>query len=123
MPTVKSADGLTEKQRRFVTEYAITLNATDAVRKAGYNQNTDTGARVLGCRLLKNPKVKSQLNAELAKRAARTQVTQDNVIEMLLTEATRFGKGSSHSARVRAIELLGKHQGMFADAHTVDMTV
>ena len=35
-----SGRGLNEKQKRFVGEYLIDLNATQAAIRAGYSQNT-----------------------------------------------------------------------------------
>lgn len=40
-------DGLTDKQCRFVSEYLLTLNATDAARKAGYKQPNVASAKLM----------------------------------------------------------------------------
>ena len=40
-------DGLTDKQCRFVAEYLLTLNATDAARKAGYKQPNVASAKLM----------------------------------------------------------------------------
>ena len=42
---------LTEKQKKFVDEYLIDLNATQAAMRAGYSEKT---ARSIGQRLLTN---------------------------------------------------------------------
>ena len=42
---------LTEKQKKFVDEYLIDLNATQAAIRAGYSEKT---ARSIGQRLLTN---------------------------------------------------------------------
>lgn len=52
-------DGLTEKQRLFCFHFMKSHNATLAALKAGYSKNS---AHVEGCRLLKNDKVKSEIN-------------------------------------------------------------
>lgn len=107
MPT-----GLTPKQARFVDEYLLDLNATQAAIRAGYSENT---AKQQGARLLTNVYVSAAVQAAQAKRSQRTEVTQDYVIKRLKREANRTAKGSSHSARVQALHLLGKHIKMFAD--------
>ena len=49
----------------------------------------------------------------MARRVERVEITQDYVLGNLRREAELVGEGSSHSARVRANELLGKHIGIF----------
>jgi phage terminase small subunit len=69
---------LTNRQQRFVDEYLIDLNATQAARRAGYRS-----AEVEGCRLLKNAKVAHAVAKAQAERAERTGVTADRVISEL----------------------------------------
>lgn len=71
---------LTPKQERFVAEYLIDLNATPAAIRAGYSEKT---ADQQGSRLLANVKVAAALQEAQAKRAARTEITQDRVLEEL----------------------------------------
>jgi len=54
----KQKDDLTDKQQRFVEEYAVDSNATQAAIRAGYAQES---AAVEGSRLLRNAKVKAKL--------------------------------------------------------------
>ena len=68
---------LTAKQERFVAEYLIDLNATQAAIRAGYAKK---GAAVEGSRLLANPKVAAAVAAAQAARAERTEITQDYVL-------------------------------------------
>lgn len=103
---------LTPKQARFVEEYLIDLNATQAAIRAGYSKKT---AEQLGFQLLNKTSVSSAIADAQAERAQRTLVTQDMVIEGLLAEAKAQGEGTSHSARVSAWAHLGKHLGMFTD--------
>ena len=60
---------LTEKQKRFVQEYLIDLNATAAARRAGSSEKT---ACEQGSRLLANVKVQTELPYQQAKRQKRT---------------------------------------------------
>lgn len=69
---------LTPKQERFVAEYLIDLNATQAAIRAGYSQRT---ANEQGARLLANVSVRSSLQSAMKKREERTKITQDRVLE------------------------------------------
>lgn len=71
---------LTPKQRAFVREYLIDLNATQAAIRAGY---AESGASVEGSRLLANAKIASAVEAAMALRAKRTDVTADRVLQEL----------------------------------------
>lgn len=73
-------DDLTPKQARFVEEYLVDLNASAAARRAGYSENT---AYDIGHENLRKPKIKSRIDAALAERSKRTQVSADRVIEEL----------------------------------------
>ena len=71
---------LTAKQERFVAEYLIDLNATQAAIRAGY---AEKGAAVEGSRLLANPKVAAAVAAAKAERTERTEITQDYVLNTI----------------------------------------
>ena len=103
---------LTPKQQRFVDEYLIDLNATQAAIRAGYSLKT---AEQQGFQLLKKTSVSEAIEQSQQERQKRTLVTQDDVIRGLLTEAEWQGEGSSHGARVSAWAHLGKHLNMFTD--------
>ncbi len=68
---------LTPRQRCFVEEYLIDLNATAAARRAGYS---DRSANSYAHILLKRPAVAAAVVAAQAERSERTRVTQDRVI-------------------------------------------
>ncbi len=103
---------LTPKQARFVEEYLIDLNATQAAVRAGYSAKT---ANEQGAQLLAKLSIRQAVAEAQAIRSKRTEITQDEVIQGLKKEATLEGEGSSHSARVSAWAHLGKHLGMFTD--------
>lgn len=71
---------LNAKQARFVREYLIDLNATQAAIRSGYSEQT---AYSQGQRLLNHVEVASGIEAGMAKRAARTEVTADRVLSEL----------------------------------------
>ncbi len=103
---------LTPKQARFVEEYLLDLNATQAAIRAGYSKKT---ANEQGAQLLAKLSIREAVAEAQAIRSKRTAITQDEVIQGLKKEATLEGEGSSHSARVSAWAHLGKHLGMFTD--------
>lgn len=103
---------LTAKQQRFVEEYLIDLNATQAAIRAGYSA---ANADKIGPELLGKTRVAEAIQAAIALRSERTNITQDDVLKGLLSEAKLTGKGASHAARVSAWVALGKHLGMFSE--------
>jgi phage terminase small subunit len=76
---------LTPKQARFVEEYLLDLNATQAAIRAGFSART---ANKIGAQLLAKPLVSKALEEALAARAARVQVKADDVLRELLRIAT-----------------------------------
>lgn len=71
---------LTAKQRAFVSEYLVDLNATQAAIRAGYS---DRSAHVEGARLLKNAKVEAAISVAMKLRSYRTEITADRVLKEL----------------------------------------
>lgn len=103
---------LTSKQKAFVQEYLIDLNATQAARRAGY-KNPEIGRQ-----LITNNNVSSAIQAALKAREKRTEVTQDYVIAKLreiVEKDASDGPDSElkYANKIRALELLGKHTGAF----------
>lgn len=146
------ADAPTAKQQRFVEEYLKDLNATQAAIRAGYSYKT---ADQIGSELLQKTSVKEAVKIGMAKRSARTGVTQDQVLNELrriafgsmadlakwnasgvsfrdsdhlsedelanvseVSESTNQHGGSlkiKQFDKVKALELLGRHLGMWND--------
>lgn len=71
---------LTPKQRAFVREYLIDLNATQAALRAGYSAKT---AYSQGERLLKHVEVDRAISAAMKMRSDRTEITADRVLKEL----------------------------------------
>lgn len=69
---------LSDKQRAFVDEYLIDLNATQAAIRAGYSQKT---AQEQGARLLSKVMVQAALSERMNERVRRTEITQDRVLQ------------------------------------------
>lgn len=138
---------LSEQRQRFVDEYLIDLNGTQAAIRAGYSAKT---AQEQSSRLLSNVMVQQAIAERMAERSRRTGVNQDrvlrelariafaNVIDMINTEdatlketasedetaaiqsvkVKTFGEGGIEweikmADKIKALELLGKHLGMY----------
>lgn len=131
---------LNPKQQRFVDEYLIDLNATQAATRAGYSPKT---ANEQGARLLAHASVAAEIQKKVKERAKRTEITQDYVLTTIRETIERCRqvapvldrKGEQiyvragddddaplvpaftfdSNAVLRGAELLGKHLKMFTD--------
>ena len=79
---------LTARQLRFVNEYLLDANATQAAIRAGV---APSGAHVWGSRTLRNAKVAQALQARQKADQLRLQIDRDRVVVMLL-EAYEMAK-------------------------------
>lgn len=143
---------LTAKQKRFIEEYLIDLNATQAAIRAGYSPNS---AREIGYENLNKPHIRAHVDKAIAERSRRTGINAERVIIELARiglinpgnlinfgmatvrgEATEDDLAAIQSVKVktipteggditerevrlydknRALELLGRHLGMFSN--------
>lgn len=143
---------LTKKQKLFIEEYLIDLNATQAAIRAGYSEKR---ASELGYQLLQKTTVSDEIQKRMKDREKRTEITQDMVLKELakigFADVTDFvtieSKGSYKAVQVKstddmpgdklgaiagikegangieiklndkgkALELIGRHLGMFKD--------
>lgn len=71
---------MTKKQKRFVEEYLIDLNATQAAIRAGYSPHT---AKDIGCENLAKPNIAAAISQAMAERSRRTGINQDRVLQEL----------------------------------------
>jgi phage terminase small subunit len=124
---------LTPKQEAFCQEYLVDLNATQAAIRAGYSEKT---ARQIADENLSKPYLAARVQELMAARAERTQLSADWVLDRLKEVAERSmqrepvrdrsGKETGEyrfdsSGANRALELLGKHLGIFKEQ--VDLEV
>ena len=106
---------LNAKQNRLVEEYLEDLNATKAAIRAGYSERT---AEVIGYENLRKPQIQEAIQAAIEKRSERTEITQDKVVAELgkvaFAEAHDYTDADlKYGNKLKALELLGKHLGMF----------
>lgn len=151
---------MTEKQKRFVEEYLIDLNATQAAIRAGYKVDN---ARQIATENLAKPYIAEAIKKALAERSRRTGINQDRVIQELakiafvnitdvvngdceiLSDANEADLAAIESVKVKtiptksgevgverelklssklkALEMLGKHLGMWNDKLDVNMNI
>ncbi len=103
---------LTEKQKRFCEEYIVDLNGVRAYIAAYPLVRSDAAARANASRLLTKANIQQYI-AELRKeQQRRTEITADTVLGELakIAAAEVDIKGSD---KMKALELLGKHLGLF----------
>lgn len=113
---------LTPKQKKFIDEYLIDLNATQAAIRAGYSAKT---ANRIATENLSKPVIQEELQKAMQRRAKRTEITADRVLKELaaiaLDEAADYNDSRlRYTNKIRALELLGKHLGMFDQQRRYD---
>lgn len=72
---------LAPKQKTFVDEYLIDLNATRAYKVAYPKVRKDETARANSSRLLTNANIKAYIEERMKDREKRTEITQDRVLK------------------------------------------
>lgn len=80
---------LTPKQERFVQEYLVDMNATQAATRAGYSPKT---ANEQGSRLLANVNIRAAVNREQNKVAGKIELTVGGVTARLCAIAEKAEK-------------------------------
>lgn len=140
---------MTKKQKRFVEEYLIDLNATQAAIRAGYSPDS---AKEIGSENLTKPDIAKAVDQAIAERSRRTGVNADRVVRelakiafvnagevvdldtaLLMDKISEDDMAAIQSVKVKtfgedgierevkladklkALELLGKHLGLFKD--------
>ena len=113
---------LTDKQAKFVDEYLIDLNATQACIRAGYSAKT---ADRIGPELLGKTCVAEAVKAAMEKRSKRVQRTANDVMRDLAAiraDAMQIVHDKDGNAvmldkpsAIKTLELEGKHLAMWTD--------
>lgn len=106
---------LTDKQKRFCEEYLVDLNATQAAIRAGYSQKTAKDAsKWINETDPKKPHLKSFIDELKKQRSERTNISADTVLEELKKIALSENVEITARDKMKALELLGKHLGLFS---------
>lgn len=134
-------NGLTNKQRRFIDEYLIDLNATQACIRAGYSKKN---ANRIGSENLSKLVIKTELDKRMAEKEDALIAKQDEVLKYLTSvlrgesesevvvteligdgcsEARRLKKRPDEKERLKAGELLAKRYGLLVDKLDGTVTV
>ncbi len=79
---------LTEKQKRFVEEYLVDLNATQAYIRAGYKAK-ENAAAVSALKLLRNDKIQKEIQKVLKKISSKKIADVQEVMEYLTSVMRR----------------------------------
>ena len=113
---------LTEKQARFVSEYLVDLNATEAAKRAGYSEKT---AYSIGFENLKKPEIQEEIQDAMDNRAKRTMITQDKVLQELARVAfangTDFARVVSSEVPVTSVDEEGNLQQVMRRVQRVEL--
>lgn len=108
---------LTPRQQRFIGEYLIDLNATQAAIRAGYSAKT---AEVQGPRLLGNIRVAAAIKVAQAKRAEKLELTAASITKHLMAIAeTAEAEGSVSGLNVarQALMDVARLNGLIIERH------
>ncbi len=126
---------LTDKQERFVQEYMIDLNATQAAIRAGYSERT---AQEQGSRLLLKVMVQEAIQEQQKRISEKLEINAEWVIQRLKenfekaiqAEPVRDKDGNpigeftyNGSVANRSLELIGKHIGMFKERVETEINI
>lgn len=124
---------LTIKQQRFIDNYIISGNITDAALKAGYAKKSASSS---GTELLKLPKIKAAVEEQLKKIEDKKIATATEIMQMLtqaargqwdeeqiiveglgagVSKARKYKRGIAAKDRLKAAELLAKRFGMLTE--------
>lgn len=108
---------MTPKQKLFVKEYLVDLNATQAAIRAGYSKKT---AYSIGEENLRKPELASAIQAALDKRAAKCEISAEDVLNSILTIRGMALDDRRLNEALKANELIGKHLKLFTDRVAIE---
>lgn len=112
---------MTDRQKLFVQEYLVDLNASGAARRAGYSERT-SGIRA--GKLMANPEVQAAIAQAMDERVKRTEITADYVLNNLrnIAERCMVEEDFNAAGANKALELLGKHLGLWTEKNETVIT-
>ena len=113
MSAARGADGLTEKQARFVAEYLKTGNASEAYRAAynAANMKPET-IQQRAYELLKNGEVAARLAEARERVQKRAEITLESLTQDLLDDREAAREDKNHPAAIAATKALMELHGL-----------
>ena len=110
---------LTNKQIRFIDEYLIDSNATQAAIRAGYSVQT---ARVIGCENLIKPAIREVIEARQRVFAEKAGVSKENVLAGFLEALELAQKQCNPAAMIAGWRELGRMLGYYQpEEHKIEL--
>lgn len=103
---------LTAQQIRFVQEYLICFDGTDAAIAAGYSEKS---APSTATALLNMPKIREAIGKSQANFENKCQITREKVLEDIKRIGDKAESYGRYGDALKAAELLGKSVGAFTD--------
>ena len=88
---------LNPRQVRFIEEYTVDFNATQAAIRAGYSEKT---ARQIASKLLTDIDIQAGIAASQAKISRKTGITKERIAQNLLVSHSWMRVGCSTGARM-----------------------
>ena len=102
----------TTKQQRFVDEYLVDLNATQAAIRAGYSAKR---ANAIGYDLLTKTDIQAAIRSAQTEIKEKAQITTVEVLKNLSRISKAAEGAKQYGPAIRGQELIGKHIGMFVE--------
>lgn len=115
VPAKGKGSKLTAKMQNFVDEYFVDFNGAAAVRRAGYKSSNPNK---LAGKLLLHPLVAEAIAEKKKERQEKTELSAEYVIQKLIAISDKQEE-SNPNASLRALELLGKHLGLYKDRQEI----
>lgn len=103
---------MTPKQEKFVLEYLIDLNATQASIRAGYSEDT---ARQIGSENLTKPNIQKAIQKAQKANAERNKITIDKITQMHLQAFDVAKEQLQANAMTSTANNLAKLHGLIID--------
>ena len=116
---------LTARQEAFCRSFARHGIASQAYREAGYRSTSPAAVSGSSARMLSRASIRRrihELTGELASsRIVQAQEAQERLSAIIRGEPVDDGAVPSLKDRLKAMELLGRMQGLFLERHEVDI--
>mgnify|MGYP001559832811 CR=1 FL=1 len=109
------AKDLNPRQLRFVTEYLKSGIQSRAFILAGYQRSTRNALDVGASQLIRNRKVKREINRRKAAMVKRSDVTIDKLLQDLADDRDLARRIDQPSAAIAATQLTAKLVGLLVD--------